>query len=79
MWHKNAKEQKENLFFGVPRSKERKSICPDSKVKRFGVGVYYLQNFQSNFFKRPRFYFRSFHIPIQMANIQFEQYKLKKA
>ena len=23
-------------------------------------------------------YFRSFHIPIQMTNIQFEQYKLKK-
>ena len=29
---------------------------------------------------RPLFvYFRSFHIPIQMTNIQFEQYKLKKA
>ena len=28
---------------------------------------------------RPLFvYFRSFHIPIQMTNIQFEQYKLKK-
>ena len=24
-------------------------------------------------------YFRSFHIPIQMTSIQFEQYKLKKA
>ena len=24
-------------------------------------------------------YFRSFHIQIQMTNIQFEQYKLKKA
>ena len=24
-------------------------------------------------------YFRSFHIPVQMTNIQFEQYKLKKA
>ena len=24
-------------------------------------------------------YFRSFRIPIQMTNIQFEQYKLKKA
>ena len=29
---------------------------------------------------RPLFvYFRSFHIPIQMTNIQFEQYKLKKS
>ena len=29
---------------------------------------------------RPLFdYFRSFHFPIQMTNIQFEQYKLKKA
>ena len=29
---------------------------------------------------RPLFvYFRSFYIPIQMTNIQFEQYKLKKA
>ena len=29
---------------------------------------------------RPLFvYFRSFHIPIQMSNIQFEQFKLKKA
>ena len=28
---------------------------------------------------RPLFvYFRSIHIPIQMTNIQFEQYKLKK-
>ena len=28
---------------------------------------------------RPLFvYFHSFHIPIQMKNIQFEQYKLKK-
>ena len=29
---------------------------------------------------RPLFvYFRSIHIPIQMTNIQFEQYKLKKS
>ena len=29
---------------------------------------------------RPLFvYFRSFHIPIQMTNTQFEQYKLKKS
>ena len=29
---------------------------------------------------RPLFvYFRSFHIPIQMTNIQFEQYQLKKS
>ena len=29
---------------------------------------------------RPLFvYFPSFHIPIQMTNIQFEQYKLKKS
>ena len=28
---------------------------------------------------RPLFvYFRSFHIPIQMTNIQFEQYKLTR-
>ena len=29
---------------------------------------------------RPLFvYFRCFHIPIQMTNIQFEQFKLKKS
>ena len=43
------------------------------------------EKLQSMFFlkmgqSRPLFvYFRSFHIPIQMTNIQFEQYKLKKA
>ena len=45
----------------------------------------HLRTLDSIFFKkmgqsRPLFvYFRSFHIPIQMTNIQFEQYKLKKA
>ena len=40
---------------------------------------------QSSFFKKwanPGLFFvyvHSFHIPIQMTNIQFEQYKLKKA
>ena len=41
-----------------------------------GNDNYFLKMGQS----RPLFvYFRCFHIPIQMKNIQFEQYKLKKA
>ena len=62
----------------LQQSRQQMTSRPNEEDGHRGTNVlFFLKKMGQS---RPLFvYFRSFHIPIQMTNIQFEQYKLKKS